>query len=131
MYCAGRTLNGLRVAWVGPLFLARFKNVVEEDIPAIDMAEYRLQVSSSLEPPIIAELGGVDHVKTSLGQFWAYLLSADRKVTHVRHVADPGGTLLSVGARWYGDGLSVEARLPLEDRLGRLASDRFISDWAP
>lgn len=104
----GETVDGIKVGWLGSNFKTNFIEKKETAVPALEMREHEL-VTPSRDPAIITELGDEEQVETTLGQFWEFLKTADRKLVHVRHIRDINGVLWAVNGDWSDGGLCVEA----------------------
>lgn len=121
----GKTVDGIKVAWLGSNFKTNFLKKIEKAVSALNMREHEL-VTRSRDPAIITELGGEEQVETTLGQFWEFLKTADQKLIHVRHIRDGNRVLWAVRGRWYDGGLDVEA-YPLGDPRDWFVGGRFLS----
>jgi hypothetical protein len=124
-FCEGKTVDGIKVAWLGENFKTNFLKRVERPIPALELREHEL-IEYARDPAIIIELGGEAKVETTLGQFWEFLKTADQTKWHVRHIRDDSGVLWAVDGNWDGGGLYVEAAplgRPIDWRVGH----RFLS----
>ena len=121
----GKTIDGIKVGWLGDNFKAGFLSKIEEQTPALEIREHEL-LKNSRDPAIITELGGEEKVEITLGQFWEFLKTADRRFWYVAYIRDTKDVLWAVRAHWYGGGLSVEAG-SVDDPCGWFAGDRVLS----
>jgi hypothetical protein len=122
----GKTIDGIKVGWLGDNFKEHFLPKVEKDeVAAEELAANKL-LRNSRDPAIITALGGEEKVEISLGQFWEFLKTADQKFWYVAYIRDTEDVLWAVYARWYSDGLNVEAG-SLDDPFGWRAGFRFLS----
>ncbi len=121
----GKTIDGIKVGWLGDNFKAGFLSKIEEQTPALEIREHEL-LKNSRDPAIITELGGEEKVEITLGQFWEFLKTADRRFWYVAYIRDTKDVLWAVDADWHSDGLCVEA-----DSVDRPyewdADNRFLS----
>jgi hypothetical protein len=120
----GKTVDGVKVAWLGQNFKTHFSKKVEKNVPALEAREHEL-VTGSKDPAIITEFGGEGKVETTLAHFWEFL-KVNRSGWHVRYIRDVDGVLWAVDGSWLGGGLSVEA-YSLDGPLGWGADGRFLS----
>ena len=108
-FCPGKTIDGIKIGWLGDNFKDHFLSKVESgEVAAEELAVNKL-LKNSRDPAIITALGGEEKVEISLGQFWGFLKTADQKFWYVAYIRDTDDVLWAVGARWHGDGLSVAA----------------------
>ena len=121
----GKTIDGIKVGWLGDNFKAGFLSKIEEQTPALEIREHEL-LKNSRDPAIITELGGEENVEITLGQFWEFLKTADRRFWYVAYIRDTKGVLWAVYANWGSGSLYVGA-----DSLGSpdewSAGYRFLS----
>ncbi len=78
----GNIVGGRKIGWVGPVFIDKYYGLVEEEVPARTIPIWEL-VNSSLDPPVMHILGGVDDQKTQ---------------THLAHTFQ----LMELGERGFG-----------------------------
>ena len=103
----GKTIDGIKVRWLGDNFKAGFLSK-EEQTPALEIREHEL-LKNSRDPAIITELGGEENVEITLGQFWEFLKTADRRFWYVAYIRDTKDVLWAVNAHWNSGGLYVGA----------------------
>lgn len=121
----GKTIDGIKVGYLGDNFKYHFSTKVESEVMAEELAVNKL-LKNSRDPAIITALGGEEKVEVSLGQFWVFLKTADQDSWYVAYIRDTDNVLWAVNARWGSDGLRVEA-YSLDDPLGWDAGRRFLS----
>ncbi len=122
----GKTIDSIRVGWLGDNFREYFLPKTESGEVAAEELALNGLLKGSRDPAIITALGGEEKVEISLGQFWEFLKTADQSLWYVAYIRDTGDVLWAVYARWLGGGLRVEA-----DSLGYPAewrtASRFLS----
>jgi hypothetical protein len=122
----GKTIDCIKVGWLGDNFKKNFLPKVEKhEVAAEELATNKL-LQNSLDPAIITALGGEEKVEVSLGQFWEFLKMADQKFWYVAYIRDTEDVLWAVSARWHGGGLGVGAN-SLGRPAGWSAARRFLS----
>ncbi|MEK7099723.1 MAG: hypothetical protein AAB883_01110 [Patescibacteria group bacterium] len=121
----GKTVDGIKIAWIGNNFKTNFLEKVEKPVSALETREHEL-VAPARDPAIITELGGEDKVETTLGQFWEFLKTADQTLVYVRHIRDVNDVLWAVRGRWDSGGLNAGTD-SLGDPLGWDVGRRFLS----
>lgn len=122
----GETVDGIRVDWLSDNFKKHLLPKTESGEVAAEELVVNKLLKGSRDPAIITALGGEEKVEVSLGQFWEFLKTADRKLWYVAYVRDTDGVLWAVGADWDGDGLDVEA-YSLDGPSEWNADGRFLS----
>jgi len=125
-FLPGKTVDGIKVGWLGDNFKERFLPKVEKNGVAAEELAVNKLLKNSRDPAIITELGGEEKVEISLGQFWEFLKTADQSLWYVAYIRDTGGVLWAVDAYWYDDGLYVEAS-SIDSPDDWCADDRFLS----
>lgn len=96
------------VSYVGDDFNAFFFGLVEEDVPAAQLNQWRL-VKGSIDAPIFAALGGPERASVALAHVHQFLRVADRSKWFFFYVADLTGSLWAVDVYWRDDGWDIEA----------------------
>jgi len=122
----GKTIDGIKVAWLGDNFREHLLSKVESDEVAAEEFAMSKLLKNSRDPAIITALGGEEKVEISLGQFWEFLKTADQNFWYVAYIRDTDDVLWAADAGWYSDGLRVEARSLGSPRVWR-AGARFLS----
>ncbi len=122
----GKTIDGIKISWLGDNFKEHFLPKVEKDEVAAEELVVNKLLQNSRDPAIITALGGEEKVEIRLGQFWEFLKTADQKFWYVAYIRDTEDVLWAVSAYWDSDGLSVEA-FSFDDPGDWGADDRFLS----
>lgn len=97
----------LAVSYVGDDFIGHFLDLVEENVPAATLHQYRL-LESSIDAPIFAALGGQESAMISLSHVFEFLKSADRSRWYFFYVSDVAGDLWALDAYWRDNGWDIE-----------------------
>ncbi len=118
-FCKGKTVDGVKIAWLGPNFVKNFLEKTEKNVaPATDA-------------PILTERGGTE--ETTLVQFWELLKKQGRGQSgelhvnggaNVKKIRNVNNNLWAVNAYWNAGyrGWSIEA--------GSVASPyRWVADF--
>jgi hypothetical protein len=98
----------LPIRYLGDDFTAHFLDVIERQVPAETLYQYRL-VRSSVDGPIFAALGGEHGARIALAQIYEFLKTADRGQWFFFYVADAAGELWAVDTYWREQGWDLEA----------------------
>jgi len=107
----------VKISWLGDNLKSWFSAKVEEPIPEITLRYQELR-KSSVDAPIIAELGGEAKAETTLAEMFALLerqkngesgVLLTNGYANVFYIRDVNGVLRAVDARWFGDGWLVDA----------------------
>jgi len=122
----GKTIDGIKVGWLGDNFKEHFLPKVEKNSIAAEELIVNKLLKNSRDPVIITALGGEEKVEISLGQFWNFLKTADQQFWYVVYIRDTDDVLWAVLAYWSGGGLYVGAR-SLDSPRGWCAGYRFLS----
>lgn len=122
----GKTIDGLKVTWLGDNIKTSFLKKVEQHVASRAGRQHKLIVLDSFDSAIITELGGDRKIEIAFGQYWDFLRTANRALWYVAYIRDIYGILWAVCARWHGDGLGVEAGSLGSDR-GWIAGRQFVS----
>ena len=110
------TTDGV-TCWVGSNFQSWFDAKVEDPMSAVTLRGHQL-LRSSVDGPIIAELGGEAKVETTMSAIWALLKKQSKGQTgtllvngyaNIFYVRDAKGVLRAVGVDWNGGGWGVAA----------------------
>lgn len=122
----GKTIDGIKVGWLGDNFKEHLLPKIESDEVAAEELAVNKLLKNSRDPAIITALGGEETVEVSLGQFWEFLKTADQKFWYVAYIRDTENVLWAVSADWVGGGLNVVAS-SLGSPGGWIAGSRFLS----
>lgn len=125
-FCLGKTIDGIKVGWLGDNFKEHFLSKTESGEVAGEALSVNKLLKGSHSPAIITELGGEGRVEISLGQFWAFLKTADQSLWYVAYIRGTDDVLWAVNANWDSCGLDVGA-YSLDYPCAWNADGRFLS----
>jgi len=108
-FCPGKTVDGIKVGWLGDNFKEHLLPKIESDEVAAEELAVNKLLKSSRDPAIITALGGEEKVEISLGQFWEFLKTANQKFWYVAYIRDAGSVLWTVCGYWCDDGWGFSA----------------------
>ena len=106
-----------RISYLGDKFKAWFLDKIEEPFAGSTLRSFKLR-ESSLDGPIIAELGGEVRAETTLAEVYALIerqKSGESGIlltngwANIFYVRDSTGVLRAVFVDWYGAGWHVRA----------------------
>lgn len=133
-FIADKTVDGVKIAWLGDNIKANFLGKTEETVEAVELKLHKLD-QDALDAPIIAELGNA--AETTLAHFWELLKKQGsgqkgdlltNGYANIAYIRDENGKLWAVSARWSAgsDGWLVEA-VSVEGPSGWGAGRRVVS----
>ena len=122
----GKTIDGVKVGWLGDNFKEHFLPKVEKDEVAAEELSLNKLLRNSRDPAIITALGGEERVEVKLGQFWEFLKTANQSFWYLAYIRDAEHVLWAVDAGWRSDGWAVVAR-SLGDPNDWFTGFRFLS----
>lgn len=106
----------VKICYLGDNFVKWFFGKTEEPVPG--SLRYQRLRKSSVDGPIISELGGKERAETTLAEMFSLMeMQADGKdgalltngYANIFYIRDTTGVLRAANCRWFGDGWDVHA----------------------